>query len=766
MLNLQNVPIKAKLLAGFCVVLCLTLLMATMAIARIVSLRQTFDAVSKTGMANVQLGDSLKYAIRAADDDGAWLLDESTPPGIAAYQQKYQQDVQTVNSLLQAAQAQANPAAALALQQFQSAWTIYQQGNNGAFAQFQHGDRTGAQANYVSVPFDAMLTAGDQYLAVVVAQTHQSEAAAQAASQQAIQFLIALSVIVAALVVGLGLFLSNLITTPLSRLLQVVHRMADGEIFSLEDVARQYAGRDETGQLVLAFQAMASYQEDLVGVAQRVSDGELVDLSHVLARHEGKPKAGVLAKSLVQMTQNLQELVMAANHLSDGELVPIDAIEARYASDPHKGILAKAINKIIHRQQEYVEIAERVADGELVDMHAIITRYDGRPQAGMLAKALAHMTDSIRELVEIADQVADGNLAPIDAVVSQYEGKPQAGHLAKALHKMIGNLRLLVGQIVAASGSMTSASQQIADATEQTGNAAGQVAQTIQQVATSAQEQSRHLVGISAEMDTLKTAGLNVAMDARATGEVAEQGASIINTTLAGMQVVRTDVGQAAQQVRILADRSNAISAISTSISEIADQTNLLALNAAIEAARAGEHGRGFAVVADEVRKLAERSSGATEEIANIIHEVQEQISSTITTMEQSQKNVEAVTTQSGAATEALEHILDAMQKAIVQANEVAQGADRASTAVTNVVAISEENSAASEEVSAATEQMAAQVDETIATTSTLNDLARQLQDTIQQFRLESASDVVQLHDAASASQALKSSRAVKRKVA
>jgi methyl-accepting chemotaxis protein len=203
------------------------------------------------------------------------------------------------------------------------------------------------------------------------------------------------------------------------------------------------------------------------------------------------------------------------------------------------------------------------------------------------------------------------------------------------------------------------------------------------------------------------------------------------------MQEVGHNVGQAAQQVHVLAERSHAIGAITTSIADIAGQTNLLALNAAIEAARAGEHGRGFAVVADEVRKLAERASGATQDIAKIIAEVQGQIERTLGTMESGVAQVDGVTARSGDASQALGQILEKMQEAIRQSQVVASGAQRANAAVSTVAATSEENSAAAEEVSAATEEMASQVEETVAATSVLRDLSQELREAISIFQLE-----------------------------
>jgi methyl-accepting chemotaxis protein len=341
------------------------------------------------------------------------------------------------------------------------------------------------------------------------------------------------------------------------------------------------------------------------------------------------------------------------------------------------------------------------------------------------------------ELVVAAGKVADGNLSSVDDLIERHGGHSEIGKLSLAFQQMITNLRQTVGQILDISGSISSASGQIAAAADQSGRATSQVAQTIQQVATGVQSQSTQLLTISTEMETLRHTGDQVATTAAETGQIAESSAQTINETLTGMQLVGQNVSEASHQVQVLAERSNAISEITTSIADLADQTNLLALNAAIEAARAGEHGRGFAVVADEVRKLAERSSMATKDITKIITEIQQQVGKTIATMELGVTNVQELVAQSSAASQALQRILTAQESAIQQAQMVAQGAERAMTAVSNAASVSEENSASAEEVSASTEEMAAQVEETATATQQIRELGENLREAVAIFQLD-----------------------------
>jgi len=283
----------------------------------------------------------------------------------------------------------------------------------------------------------------------------------------------------------------------------------------------------------------------------------------------------------------------------------------------------------------------------------------------------------ILSATRVAREIADGDLSSSELAVKSSD---EVGQLTTALNRMKGNISKVIGRVQATS--------------ERVGTATVQLSATAGDIVTGTEVQSSQAMQVATAMEEMSATVMEVAKNSQSASEnagnaqsVAVRGGDVVERAVAGMLTVAKTVRESASTVEALGKSSEEIGAIISVINDIADQTNLLALNAAIEAARAGEQGRGFAVVADEVRKLAEKTTKATKEIAGMIKTIQNDTKGAMESMGRGTSQVEEGV---NLATEAGESL-----------TEIVSSIDETSNMVRQIATAAEEQSATSEEISA-----------------------------------------------------------------
>jgi methyl-accepting chemotaxis protein len=327
---------------------------------------------------------------------------------------------------------------------------------------------------------------------------------------------------------------------------------------------------------------------------------------------------------------------------------------------------------------------------------------------------------------------------------------------AEAYERTRGALSEMLGQVRTGATRVSAASDQVSRTSQETDRAVGEVAAAIGEVAVGA---GRQVELLNAARDRSAEVGRAVgdnADSAQQTAEVADRalsiahdGAEAVRGASAAMAAVRDSSADTTSAIRELAERSERIGSIVAAISSIAEQTNLLALNAAIEAARAGEQGRGFAVVADEVRKLAEESQEAAGSIGRLIGEIQAETGRVVALVDAGAGRIEGGVATVEDARRSFEAIAEAIEVVNGRVAEIAASATAASGSVAkveqevaDVAAVAEQASASSEQVTASTQQTSAATQEIAASARDLADTARELEAAAARFRLASDATV------------------------
>lgn len=285
------------------------------------------------------------------------------------------------------------------------------------------------------------------------------------------------------------------------------------------------------------------------------------------------------------------------------------------------------------------------------------------------------------------------------------------------------------GALVQAVGSLSEAGRTQASAVESTAQGLTQLTRTVQDVAAGAQDQAQKIAQANAVVsETTRDAEAvahivaDVSQSARENAAAADAGSKQVDDNLGSATAVQSRLSQIETSMNTLGSRSEQIGQVVTTVRAIADQTNLLALNAAIEAARAGEQGRGFAVVADEVRRLAERSAQSTMEVAALIGEIQSEIKTAVADVTSAAALSVEGAQQASAAREALHAVSESAGKVLAYMNEISQrtrkmeqGHGGLLSLMADLSAYSEESAAAAEEMNATAESLSALTAQTAA---------------------------------------------------
>lgn len=403
--------------------------------------------------------------------------------------------------------------------------------------------------------------------------------------------------------------------------------------------------------------------------------------------------------------ERYEAMVQVFNRVRDGAVN--DAVAGRFAEaraislgeqDQRFDALRVLGDEMFQRTEEQVK--ERVQAAEAATEHA--KRVYLIAASGMLVVAvfavwgLGHLiTEPLRELLAAIRRISTGDLR---ANLEMSQRRDEIGQLAHEFQTMVDSLRGMQRQVQEGVNVLATSASEIFTATAQIAASATETATAVSQTTATAEE-----VKQTAQVAAQKAG--NVADIAQRAAQSAQTGRRAIDASMAGMQNIREQMESIAETVIRLSEQSQAIGEIIASVNDLAEQSNLLAVNASIEAAKAGEHGRGFAVVAQEIRNLSTQSKEATTQVRNILNDIQRATTAAVMAAEQGSKAVEAGVRQVNESGEAIRTLAESIVSAAQAATQITAstqeqliGIDQVTIAIQNILQASRQNATATQQ--------------------------------------------------------------------
>ena len=501
-------------------------------------------------------------------------------------------------------------------------------------------------------------------------------------------------------------YISKIISTSVNHLTEAANKIAEGDYSSQLNIT----SKDEFGTLAVTFNAMAEKIELQIKYLDNLPTPVMIIDKEFNVTYMNKTGAQILGKTQENCANQKCYNLFKTDHCNSPECRVRQAME-----------------------QKTIRTGETIARPQGQDIHIMYTGAPVLNRAGELVGALEfvadisqnkeaqnYLTRSTDKLLEEMNKFSEGDLTV--NVVPEKEDDA-IGKLFNGFNKSVQNIRTIV--------------ENVSEAVEATASAGTEISSSAEEMAAGAQEQSSQTTEIASAVEEMTKTILETSQNssrsaeaAKSAGAIAKEGGKVVNQTIEGMNRISEVVKKSAETVNALGKGSDQIGEIVQVINDIADQTNLLALNAAIEAARAGEQGRGFAVVADEVRKLAERTTKATKEIAVMIKQIQKDTSGAVDSMNKGTEEVEKGKALADKAGQSLKEIIVGVEQVVDMSMQVAAASEEQSSAA-------EQISKNIEAISNVTHESATGIQQIARSAEDLSRLTVNLQELTARFKLQ-----------------------------
>ena len=383
----------------------------------------------------------------------------------------------------------------------------------------------------------------------------------------------------------------------------------------------------------------------------------------------------------------LKSAVDAAERLATGDV----SAEISSDSKDETGQLQRSMGQMIQSLRAMGETANRIARGDL-DLEVV-----PNSERDVFGIAMKNMVESLKQMAATADRIASGDLT---GEVQPASARDRLGNsfatMARSLRELNSEIREVVNVLASSAGEIMTTVSEFASTSSETASAVNETNATVQEV-----RQTTDLTSQKAK---------HVYETAQKSVSVAKTGKKSVDDAIGGMQGIHERMGFIADRIVKLSEQSQAIGDIIATVNDLAEQSNLLAVNAAIEAAKAGEHGKGFAVVAQEVKNLATQSKQATAQVRGILGEIQKATTAAVLATEQGSKAVETGMKQSSEAGESIRLLSASIEESsnstlqiVTSTQEQAIGMDQIATAILSINQASNQNVAGSRQIETAT---------------------------------------------------------------